>query len=846
MKHLIFALCLIASFAQAQVSQRFAARIYRVGDQLVIADSLGKNQLTYAYSRVQLAATNSLVRVNIDGLSKYYTPPKILSVYGVPYSLTSTTDVVTGILATVPDGTTPTSVTQIGGVRLTDYVANKETTDAKIDVKLGIVANGVFTSSTDSQLQYDGYTWIKKAGFVAGNGGTTKPGPTGFYYERQFNGPIYPEWFGAKAYRTGYFVSKSGNTTTGYYENAGLTVPVVNSGAAIRAANDAAEATSKWVQMGSGIYFADSIFINDGNRFEGVSVGDFGSRSLKDGTSIMQLPGVNRDFLTFKVTYSLGSNRVTGVIMQNFILRGNNGNTIGNGISFRNFNTNRAVDTTHANLNGSHTISNIFIREFPENGMYMRNGGVPAHIHHINCQINGGYGILWEGKQVNRNVTFENIDGDGNKGGAVLKIATTSPNSSFTVRGIRGETKDNATYGTTTGFDRAQPYVVEIGDMNPTSSVHISDVYANAFNTPNKAADAGIFVNVNADINIPFIQWENVVTLPMGGGGAASILYDKFNGIRLDTLRAGTYNRRGYSYGIAGTNNRFVVGGTGKQTRLSIADNTVTARGNYPGTGIYEDDYKGGMVFTQQGGSPVWRLYDSTGASNGFLAISRSALMNPQASFVEWTTSGNGAFRITGGNSSNLDFKDNDAGVDSKIIRIKSNNQGLDFTRYTDANALIDTTLRLSSTGNLTVGNFLYATNVFPKSHAVYDFGSSSVAWHNFYGTGLLSPSGSTLSLNTLGTNSIGMSIAGTKFFHLQPTTGAVVLQSGGTYAPDAINRLQVGGSIITSQYNLSSLNAAPASATATGTLGEIRVTAGFIYVCTATNTWVRAALTTW
>jgi hypothetical protein len=38
----------------------------------------------------------------------------------------------------------------------------------------------------------------------------------------------------------------------------------------------------------------------------------------------------------------------------------------------------------------------------------------------------------------------------------------------------------------------------------------------------------------------------------------------------------------------------------------------------------------------------------------------------------------------------------------------------------------------------------------------------------------------------------------------------------------------------------------APASATATGTTGDIRFDADFIYICTATNTWKRAALTTW
>ena len=47
-------------------------------------------------------------------------------------------------------------------------------------------------------------------------------------------------------------------------------------------------------------------------------------------------------------------------------------------------------------------------------------------------------------------------------------------------------------------------------------------------------------------------------------------------------------------------------------------------------------------------------------------------------------------------------------------------------------------------------------------------------------------------------------------------------------------------------KFQLSALNTAPASATATGTTGEIRFDANYMYVCVATNTWKRSALTTW
>lgn len=41
-------------------------------------------------------------------------------------------------------------------------------------------------------------------------------------------------------------------------------------------------------------------------------------------------------------------------------------------------------------------------------------------------------------------------------------------------------------------------------------------------------------------------------------------------------------------------------------------------------------------------------------------------------------------------------------------------------------------------------------------------------------------------------------------------------------------------------------LVAAPASAGATGAIGEIAVDAGYVYLCVATDTWLRAAISTW
>jgi hypothetical protein len=37
-----------------------------------------------------------------------------------------------------------------------------------------------------------------------------------------------------------------------------------------------------------------------------------------------------------------------------------------------------------------------------------------------------------------------------------------------------------------------------------------------------------------------------------------------------------------------------------------------------------------------------------------------------------------------------------------------------------------------------------------------------------------------------------------------------------------------------------------PASATATGTAGQLAYASGYLYVCVATNTWKRVALSSW
>ena len=96
----------------------------------------------------------------------------------------------------------------------------------------------------------------------------------------------------------------------------------------------------------------------------------------------------------------------------------------------------------------------------------------------------------------------------------------------------------------------------------------------------------------------------------------------------------------------------------------------------------------------------------------------------------------------------------------------------------------------------------------------------------------------------TTGVNESG----GTKDLGLRRNAAGVLEIYDGVTATglEANRRDLLARNVTASQYKLNALNTAPASATATGVLGEIRYDANYMYVCVATNTWKRSALTTW
>ena len=61
----------------------------------------------------------------------------------------------------------------------------------------------------------------------------------------------------------------------------------------------------------------------------------------------------------------------------------------------------------------------------------------------------------------------------------------------------------------------------------------------------------------------------------------------------------------------------------------------------------------------------------------------------------------------------------------------------------------------------------------------------------------------------------------------------------------DITGKVSIPYGLSTSHFKLSALNTAPSSSTDTGTTGEVRITSAGIFICTATNTWIKCTGTT-
>ncbi|MEM0575146.1 hypothetical protein [Flavobacterium polysaccharolyticum] len=143
--------------------------------------------------------------------------------------------------------------------------------------------------------------------------------------------------------------------------------------------------------------------------------------------------------------------------------------------------------------------------------------------------------------------------------------------------------------------------------------------------------------------------------------------------------------------------------------------------------------------------------------------------------------------------------------------------------------------LHLNTTGNNNIGNgyaALYYNTTGSENVAIGGNAGSALGNHN---------------MNTITNNSVFLGYYSRALANNQ--TNQIVI--GHTAVGAGSNTVTIGNTsivrtVISGVIQKRALDTAPTSATAPGTVGEIRFTATHVYWCIAPNTWIRAAGSTW
>lgn len=317
-------------------------------------------------------------------------------------------------------------------------------------------------------------------------------------------------------------------------------------------------------------------------------------------------------------------------------------------------------------------------------------------------------------------------------------------------------------------------------------------------------------IHINASGNTAMAQYYIANTKDL-------FLYDDQRSIiKIGTSNASSINpvittslQGQYSSGL----NKFNIGNNAYFNNLGI----VTK--NNPTYGAVQDVYTTGSISNNN--SRVSNFLNLSGTS---IPIS-SSILSTDGQSVDNTMYGVNVFVGKSGSQSSFEVRNGNSSGSLSI--------GADVNAITRTNGV-------RKLARFTTPSFSDIT----KNHLIFSADFEDAIDSKIYFGG--SPTASILGcteINFVTVSSVGLTGGSTRM-QVKPS-GAVTIN---TITDDGIanNKLQVNGNVKATQFRISALNTAPASATDTGTLGEVRITATHIYVCTATNTWVRTALATW
>mgnify|MGYP002777808221 CR=1 FL=1 len=490
--------------------------------------------------------------------------------------------------------TTPLSVGS-GGTGATDAA----TARTSLQVPRLLSSSSEFATATETRLLWDGSEWIRKTGAFTANGGTVFAGAGGAYYERSIlDGEVTAEMFGA------------------------IAGDAVDDTPAIQAALDYAEVTTRRFKGKAGKYRISQIIIPSGIYFHGAGIGHFGKSAAMDGTVYEQLAGQNKDAIIFKTYLSGGYQRISSTYVGDFIVLGNSSNTSGRGIATVNAAGDEAI------CDGNTVFHNIMVREMPGHGLFVA-GGVPVTLDHINNFFNGGYGTYYKGIATTQPIKFENIDGDGNRGGAALYVEMQSSSGEINIYNLRAEHRANSVYGS----GAAQPYAVKIGNCQTNSVVNIfggvATTSVGTSGVDRVAPDALVYLAATATSQTPTVNIFGGQVVNSGAvSGNGSMLFDSLANLRVpNAIKTLTYSPAQANTVAYPGDNITTFGDNGQRNPVGVGSQGMQAKGTTPVISWSETDAttdRKTWTQTVSGGNWQFRSVNDAGAATVFQNITRS------------------------------------------------------------------------------------------------------------------------------------------------------------------------------------------------------------------------------
>jgi hypothetical protein len=363
---------------------------------------------------------------------------------------------------------------------------------------------------------------------------------------------------------------------------------------------------------------------------------------------------------------------------------------------------------------------------------------------------------------------------------------------------------DNSTYLTTSS---ASSTYLPIANPTLTGTL-TAPIIANTLGA-NFATTIG---NVGIGTTSPNSVLHTVGTIQTSSTSSASSNYaNRFNNIIFSRFDVPTTFTNAISNSWSGTSSDQTMNfeiGNGSSTRVTAM--TLLGNGNV-GIGVTAPAYKLDVNGTFNSNSIYTKDNQSGFAGNH----GRYSVAYPYATF---STSGAWGY----------DWQINGS---SKMMMFSNGNIGVNTT--TDLGYKLNVNGTANITGMANLGSTYVLNNTINVANDNDTDGNEM--YLNYFGYN----AGNTRFRNTVIANGKGVPV-----IYTIGSSGNVNIGRGNNF--DSGYKLDVLGTIQSSQFKLNSLNTAPASSSATGTVGEIRIDANYIYICVNTNTWKRSAITNW